>query len=94
MPVLPDKVLLNHGGCRGMNKLIEEDFRSLILLCEEIRELGLTAGTVDFRDKMKTMCATHYKAQMKYHEGLRELIDEVAKMIDDHVLAQPPSQTP
>lgn len=86
MPNLPDKILINKGGSGGMNALIDSDFANLEMLGAEIQSLGLTNQTTDMRDKMKALCATHYKAQMKYHEGLKALTEEMAEMIDNHLL--------
>lgn len=59
----------------------------LRLLAQELiamSDAGLEplSASNDLRDKLKAACDEHYKAEMKYHEVLRDLIAETAKRID------------
>jgi hypothetical protein len=66
-----------------MQKLIEEDFKVLEVLADELVSHGMYE--TDLRDKLKGACDDHYASEMKYHEILRGLIAETAKRIDAKV---------
>lgn len=78
----PNKIIINHGGGRGMSLLIDSDHDVLEELGKEINALDMLKDTVDLRDEMKSLCADHYKADMAYHEGLKSLIEKTAERID------------
>lgn len=78
----PNKIIINHGGGRGTAALIKHNFKVLKKLGKEVKKKGMLSETVDLRDKMKVLCADHYKSDMTYHEGLKSLIEETAERID------------
>lgn len=82
MPGAPDKIIINGNGGGGLAALIESDFKTLRTLGEEIIANDMLKETVDLRDKMKGLCADHYKAEMVYHDGLKAMIEEIAERID------------
>jgi len=83
MPGYPDKIIINHGGGRGMQKLINADLKVLDILGQELLSSAFNLSDFnDLRDKMKQLCADHYTSDMKYHDGLRGLIEETARRID------------
>lgn len=84
MPGFADKIIINHGGGRGVQKLINEQLKVLDHLGTELMSGAFNLSDFnDLRDKLKAACDEHYKAEMKYHEVLRSLIAETAKRIDD-----------
>lgn len=90
MAGMPNKIIINHGGGRGMHSLIESDLEVLEMLGAEIlkeAEKGSFAlrDFNDLRDQMKVLCDNHYASDMAYHNGLRQLIVETAKRIDAKV---------
>lgn len=85
MPGYPDKIIINHGGGRGADAMIEQDMITLERLGAELVELGMVPSCNDLRDKLKSACDAHYAAEMKYHEVLRDLIAETARRIDAKV---------
>lgn len=85
MPGYPDKIIINFGTGRGMQKLINEDMEVLKRLGYELIEHAMVLDCNDLRDKLKAACDAHYKAEMEYHETLRELIATTAARIDAKV---------
>lgn len=85
MPGYPDKIIINFGTGRGMQRLINADMEVLEMLGSELRDLDMVADCNDLRDALKAACDDHYASEMKYHETLRKLIIETANRIDAKV---------
>lgn len=87
MPGFPNKIIINHGGGRAMDSMIQGNMDTLLELGIELielddRDIMPLKDTLDLRDKMKKLCADHKAAEKAYNQGIEELIEETVARID------------
>ena len=105
MPSAPDKLLLNSGGIAaghhaitGNAKALDRQFRTALIIGEEIEDAGLLSEpeVLGFRDKLESVCAriddaqdAYIAAQDQCRKDVRAIADEMRRYFDSKTLKPP-----